>query len=551
MNKIGKIVLSLLLVFGSFFGCGQLAQAAEPDDSTLVNITVHKRLFDRTQLGATLYENTGMLTENFGGAPQGGAEFTLFDVSAEYYANLADQQVSDATDVKLYVNTSGDGIAKITTEAVNGTGVFNNIPSRSRQDHNKYAAYLIRETGVPSSSQAVSQDILLVLPVPTYSEVAGQQEPDFETVNRDIHLYPKNTAVYDQVISKKLVDATGAEITDTNKANQYFGVGETITYQVTMGLDYLKSVNANQMKVFGFTDTPDTAIILDTVTANLTYNNGTADLDLSSYFTLPTANNGSYTITSSESGLMDSLVATGAEQVVFTLTGHLAASADLLADFRYYNTAKSFVEYNEKDSVKVEALQKPAVYTGGKVFSKADADDYEFFLGGAQFYLYRLDKDGNKEYFVTQPVNGSYWTAGTEGSAVANAWTATSSSDQSTLGEFEVIGLPISSNNYYLEEFANPTNYVKPASDFSFTVALDTYAKEYTETTDGEGQPSLTTVYADRDTVPNIKEDQGKLIGFLPSTGGTGFYLILLAGLAVLATALLALKKLRNHKQEV
>lgn len=165
-------------------------------------------------------------------------------------------------------------------------------------------------------------------------------------------------------------------------------------------------------------------------------------------------------------------------------------------------------------------VQGPEIYTGGVKFVKQDKQSAAK-LAGAEFQLVKLNANGDKVAYATQATDGSYTWASNNDSA-----TTYTSNDQ---GSVELKGLEYSNKladgqSYALVETKSPSGYALLTAPVKFTVTKGSYADNQTI------------------TVTNIKK------GILPSTGGSGIYLFLIAGALLMSGAYVWNK--RNKKNQ-
>ncbi|WP_273750666.1 SpaH/EbpB family LPXTG-anchored major pilin, partial [Leuconostoc mesenteroides] len=165
-------------------------------------------------------------------------------------------------------------------------------------------------------------------------------------------------------------------------------------------------------------------------------------------------------------------------------------------------------------------VQGPEIYTGGVKFVKQDKQSAAK-LAGAEFQLVKLNANGDKVAYATQATDGSYTWASNNDSA-----TTYTSNDQ---GSVELKGLEYSNKladgqSYALVETKSPAAYALLTAPVKFTVTKGSYADNQTI------------------TVTNIKK------GILPSTGGSGIYLFLIAGALLMSGAYVWNK--RNKKNQ-
>ncbi len=152
----------------------------------------------------------------------------------------------------------------------------------------------------------------------------------------------------------------------------------------------------------------------------------------------------------------------------------------------------------EADSNTSTTSDDPSIYTGKIVFTKIGSDDTSTALTGATFAL--TDSDGN-------------------------TYTITESS-----GVFTATGLP--AGTYTLTETVAPTGYNK-VSDITFTISATNLEETFTSATSHDDATTASYSITSGDTTTNYVVDIKQTN--LPLTGGTGLYLIVGLGLALVA----------------
>ncbi|MNP14407.1 Gram positive anchor [compost metagenome] len=183
---------------------------------------------------------------------------------------------------------------------------------------------------------------------------------------------------------------------------------------------------------------------------------------------------------------------------------------------KIYNNAKLVYNngYNscEKD---VPDIKRPEVHTGGRQFIKVDniTQTYLEALKTATFVVKNFE---NKYMKIDQ--GKVIW--------VQNISDATKISLNPNDGSFEVTGLAYGNNGeestYSLVEVDVPVGYIK-MNDFSFKISASSYGNK--------------TSISDNTKVTNVKKPN------IPQTGGIGSIIFLAAGLLIMGSAVVALKR--------
>ena len=79
-SKLAHIGLLLPILIATVFSAMPVFADTTPNT---VNVTLHKRVFDTGQVPAAK-ENSGVVDNDFGGAPLANVTFTAYDVTAQY-----------------------------------------------------------------------------------------------------------------------------------------------------------------------------------------------------------------------------------------------------------------------------------------------------------------------------------------------------------------------------------------------------------------------------------------------------------------------------------
>lgn len=186
------------------------------------------------------------------------------------------------------------------------------------------------------------------------------------------------------------------------------------------------------------------------------------------------------------------------------------------------NKATAKVDNEAHHEVKSEE-----VFTGGKKFVKVDGSNQSKTLAGAQFQLVIVKNGQVVKYAHGNEKDG--YTFDTNNTNVATKTTGEN-------GQFEFAGLKYSESlesgeSYAVKEVKAPTGYDLLKDPVLFTVAKDSYK---------------TVQAADGQKISNTKKG-----GFLPSTGGMGIVLFIVAGVVVMAGAAGAMIARRNRRENI
>ena len=196
-EKLLKLVMTLLLALIAIVAPISSAFADDTiDDSTKVNVTLNKLIWNDN--APTDFQNTGAKM-NFDGSatPLNGSEFTLYDVTSQYYNYIANKSQQAAisqiqADASQVAPNYAKNIKSVTT-AGQGQALFNDLSVKNKSG--QYNVYLFLETKTPDNITVTKLSAPIVLAMPIYT-LDKQQQPT-DTLNQDIQLYPKNVTSKD------------------------------------------------------------------------------------------------------------------------------------------------------------------------------------------------------------------------------------------------------------------------------------------------------------------------------------------------------------------
>ncbi|WP_272948067.1 SpaH/EbpB family LPXTG-anchored major pilin [Ligilactobacillus ruminis] len=316
---------------------------------------------------------------------------------------------------------------------------------------------------------------------------------DGKTVQKSINIYPKNVKQSD----KKTLE----------EKHKDFTAGEKINYSIETVVPW----NIANKKVYTITDNPSKGLIMDADTIQI------EGLASNKYTVKKNADNG-FTITISAANL----AAFAGKTLKTTVKGHLSIEDLTLIDTGIPNKATAKVDNEAHHEVKSEE-----VFTGGKKFVKVDGSKQSKTLAGAQFQLVIVKNGQVVKYAHGNEKDG--YTFDTNNTDVAKKTTGEN-------GQFEFAGLKYSESleageSYAVKEVKAPTGYDLLKDPVLFTVAKDSYK---------------TVQAADGQKISNTKKG-----GFLPSTGGMGIVLFIVAGVVVMAGAAGAMIARRNRRENI
>lgn len=361
-----------------------------------------------------------------------------------------------------------------------------------------------------------------------------------DSLRNSAEVYDKNNA-YPWNLSKT------ADKTDVN-------IGDTITYTVTFDTSNFNGSgeSAKRIKSYTITDTLPDFLKETTVTSIVVNDNGTNKALATTNFV-----DGKITIDWAENS--------GTEQdpdyksiynnnatITITYTAKLTDKATIDVPG---NTNKVSLTWTTVDGVDHDTIPEdpngPEDPNEGKkvedtetVFTYAIAlqkvNDEGTKLAGATFEL---------PFYVNENLaaDGAYVYAGTEtGTGLTNTVT--------TPANGLIIVKGVKSGTYSITETQAPDGYNKLTTAFDVTAAkvseektnVTTYLDANGDVTEEETETVVTTT---NDIAATVKVVVNKKGAFLPSTGGIGTYIVVIAGLAIVAAGVILMTK-RNKKEE-
>ena len=212
--------------------------------------------------------------------------------------------------------------------------------------------------------------------------------------------------------------------------------------------------------------------------------------------------------------------------VVVYYKAKMNASAKIASAGGNGNTYQVYYQHNPgnaADGYDHTTPETPYVYTYQFIVVKQDGDNTDTKLSGAEFKLYS-DQSATKEVAVSLATKGVY-TVNPNGKAVLTTGTG---------GKITVNGLD--SGTYYLKETKAPSGY-----------KLDDTVRKVTVTPDSEvvgaknGEAITYKVNGDSKHTMTIKNYKGSL----PSTGGMGIVLMVVAGVLLIAGGMISIMRRR------
>ena len=325
--------------------------------------------------------------------------------------------------------------------------------------------------------------------------------------------------------------------TDEKKAGN-FGIGDTVTYQLTSKVPDMTGYNSYTFK---FTDTLSKGLDLKAI---LSVKVGDTELkagktgDNTYLPTYTTNDNGTHTLTISFNEFYNNFKNRTGETITVVYTATLNKNAVIGMN---PNTNKAVVEYSNDPATNGTGKSEPSIvdvhtfdFTIYKYYLK---DQNKTALANAEFELYKANKAGdaadtNAKINIVDEGKGVYRQATADEAKVTGFTSAKIVSDDD--GKVLVKGLD--AGTYYLRETKAPDGYNKLLSDIKVVIEANydtTTGKltKYTVTYTYNGKP-ITVTNTDKSTSPEVPVEN-KTGAQLPSTGSKGALMVTLAGIVL------------------
>ena len=326
--------------------------------------------------------------------------------------------------------------------------------------------------------------------------------------------------------------------TDEKKAGN-FGIGDTVTYQLTSKVPDMTGYNSYTFK---FTDTLSKGLDLKAI---LSVKVGNTELKAgktgnNTYLPTYTTNgNGTHTLTISFNEFYDSFKNRTGETITVVYTATLNKDAVIGMN---PNTNKAVVEYSNDPATNGTGKSEPSIvdvhtfdFTIYKYYLK---DQNKTALANAEFELYKANgagdaADENAKINIVDEGSGVYRQATADEAKATGFTSAKIVSDAD--GKVLVKGLD--AGTYYLRETKAPGGYNKLLSDIKVEIKavydtktgkLTSYSVDYTY----NGTPITGNAITNKDNSPEVAVEN-KTGAQLPSTGSKGALMVTLAGIVL------------------
>jgi len=545
-SKVTAWVLALLMVVGTFFASASTAFAA--NEGTL-NIHKLSSVGVSTQESGKSYwqkPSDSLYYEYLAGATYSVYKIGDFTqttaggtVSTNYTAvsGLVDTSGAPITLTSSTTGSSIDVTASGLTVAATATSTSTG-PVSITTGLNTNSVYLVKETSLPSGVSAGND---FIITVPMYVNNAWTNTVD---------AFPKNAAT-DGALAKTIAAIDGAPATSAGNMF-YANIGSTIGYAVSVtvptnyGADYTKFNivdTSSQYLGLQYTTNPQDGV---TVSGSIsgTYS---AVTDYTAVYVQSAGSDSVLTITFTAAGLAriqagetlsvsyNAKVLTGAD----TVTSGISNNARI--DFTK-NGSDGEITPDPKDPADPDT-KDPVIRIYSYGVKKVNETGVTP-LAGAAFVLTTKDAGGNYQYLAYNTTTDTWDVAASEAAAdhFLTSTTGTGIAAEAIL-QFKNLD---PAKTYYLVETAAPTGYAKLPGDVAITATSATTDSVY-NTYDTAGTYVADTGY----TVKIRNMTDSSLVGGLPSTGGNGIYLYLIAGLLLIGGAVVLYVRSRKKYNAV
>jgi len=577
MKKLVSRFMAVLMAMTMILSMSMTAFAAEASKGTLtVNNTVEGKTLDLYQIFTATKNEAGNVAYTLNSAYEGffqskisgASTLTGEALSEKAYNYVKDQVGTDGSNGAAFAKDILDWILKNATTVATTHTTANTTADTTVINNLDYGYYVVYPLGATDTSTAPGNE--KVKSVASLVSVTGidatvNMKSNYPTVDKKIIPAQSGSGITigaivngnwegnhqmeldDENESEDTIAPHGA--TDEKKVGD-FGIGDTVTYQLTSKVPDMTGYNSYTFK---FSDTLSKGLDLKevlsvkvgntTLTAKSTGANTYALAYDKSNRTLTVTLNDFYNSYKNRTG--DTIT------VVYTATLNKDAVIGMNP-----NTNKAVVEYSNDPKSDGTGKSEPSIvdvhtfdFTIFKYYLK---DAAQTGLANAEFELYKANEAGdaadeNAKINIVDEGNGVYRQATADEAKVTGFTSAKIVSDDD--GKVLVKGLDAGS--YYLRETKAPEGYNKLLSDIKIEIKpvydettgkLTSYSVDYTY----NGTKTTGTAITSKDNSPEVAVEN-KTGAQLPSTGSKGALMVTLAGI-VLFGALTASKAFGKKK---
>ena len=577
MKKLVSRFMAVLMAMTMILSMSMTAFAAEAPKGTLtVNNTVAGKTLDLYQIFTATKNEAGNVAYTLNSAYEGffqskisgASTLTGEALSEKAYNYVKDQVGTDGSNGAAFAKDILDWILKNATTVATTHTTANTTADTTVINNLDYGYYVVYPLGATDTSTAPGNE--KVKSVASLVSVTGidatvNMKSNYPTVDKKIIPAQSGSGItvgaivdasWDGSHQMELDDENNPEDTiaphsesDEKKAGD-FGIGDTVTYQLTSKVPDMTGYNSYTFK---FSDTLSKGLDLKevlsvkvgntTLTAKSTGANTYALAYDKSNRTLTVTLNDFYNSYKNRTG--DTIT------VVYTATLNRDAVIGMNP-----NTNKAVVEYSNNPKSDGTGKSEPSIvdvhtfdFTIFKYYLK---DETQTGLANAEFELYKANEAGdaadtNAKINIVDEGNGVYRQATADEAKATGFTSAKIVSDAD--GKVLVKGLD--AGTYYLRETKAPEGYNKLLSDIKVEIKpvydettgkLTSYSVDYTY----NGKTTNGAAITNKTDSPEVAVEN-KTGAQLPSTGSKGALMVTLAGI-VLFGALTASKAFGKKK---
>ena len=578
MKKMISRCLAVLMAVAMVLTMSMTAFAAEAPKGTLtVNNTVAGKtldlyqIFTATKSGENVAYTLNSAYEGFFQSKISGASTLTGEALSEKAYTYVKEQVGTNGDAETAKTFAKDVLGWIldSNNNITATKTVNTTATSTVVSDLAYGYYLVYPKGATGNQTYTSAASLVSITAETATinmksnyptvdkKLVSTQTPGNNSITVNGILNPSWESIHQGVLGED--DENDPEDTiaphsesDEKRAGD-FGIGDTVTYQLTSKVPDMTGYNSYTFK---FTDTLskglDLKAILSVKVGDTELKAGKAG-DNTYLPTYTTNENGTHTLTISFNEFYNNFKDRTGDTITVVYTATLNKDAEIGMN---PNTNKAVVEYSNNPSTGGTGTSEPSIvdvhtfnFTIFKYYLK---DETKTALANAEFELYKANAAGDAadtdaKINIVDEGKGVYRQATADEAKATDFTSAKIVSDAD--GKVLVKGLD--AGTYYLRETKAPDGYnlllddvkveIKAVYDDT-TGKLTSYSVDYTY----NGKTTTGTAITAADNSPEVAVEN-KTGAELPSTGSKGALMVTLAGI-VLFGALTASKAFGKKK---